>query len=174
MGSKYTSGFTHCKKTSKDIKITPVLRSCHWAKGDWLTLNCLFNLKQKPFICNFWNCLAKGALRIRIYISTDMYLDLTTIQYCYTKLLAPRLQKPVPKCKVKVQKIMTNYNVILWKTKMRTTDVTPMTCPFLWTTNTCIGLIYKKCNKIMSHRHLKKVTYTKSNITYYVMYMSLT
>ena len=103
MGSKYTSGFTHCKKTSKDIKITPVLRSCHWAKGDWLTLNCLFNLKQKPFICNFWNCLAKGALRIRIYISTDMYLDLTTIQYCYTKLLAPRLHKPVPKWKIQKQ-----------------------------------------------------------------------
>ena len=70
MGSKYTSGFTHCKKTSKDIKITPVLRSCHWAKGDWLTLNCLFNLKQKPFIYNFWNCLAKGALRIQ-----DLYLN---------------------------------------------------------------------------------------------------
>ena len=51
------------------------------------------------------------------------------------------------------------------KAKHKTTDVAPMTCPFLWTTNICTGLIYIKCNKIMSHRHLQKVTYTKSTIT---------
>ena len=54
---------------------------------------------------------------------------------------------------------------VLCKTKVRTPDVTPMTCPFLWATNICIGLIYKKWNKRMSQRDLKKVTYTKSNIT---------
>ena len=42
-----------------------------------------------------------------------MYLDLTTIQYCYTKFLAHRLHKPVSKCKI--QNTMTNYNVITMK-----------------------------------------------------------
>ena len=84
-------------------------------------------------------------------------------------------------------KIMTNYNVIIIKNKVRTTDVTPMTCSF------CEQQIYacpfiQKMQKIMSHRHSEKVMYTKSKITntqlkiitycnyvtYYDMYVSLT
>ena len=37
-----------------------------------------------------------------------MYLDLTTIQYRYTKLLAPKLNKPVAKCKKKKNKKKNN------------------------------------------------------------------
>ena len=112
----------------------------------------------------------RGHWGSRIYISTDMYLDLTTMQYRYTTLLATRLHKPVPKCKIqkKAKKQWQTTMSLLWKTKVRSADITPMTYPypFLWTKNIFIGLIYKKCNKIMSHRHLKKITYTKSNITY--------
>ena len=50
-----------------------------------------------------------------IYISTEMYLDLTTIQYRYTKLLANRLHKPVPKCKV--QKAIQTITSLIWKTR---------------------------------------------------------
>ena len=75
-----------------------------------------------------------------------MYLDLTTMKYRYTKLLAPRLHEPVPKCKAQIA--MTHYNVItMKKTKVRTTDVTPMTCTFLCSASICTGFIYKKSIK---------------------------
>ena len=136
---------------------------------------------------NKWNCLAKGALRIQ-----DLYLNwhvswfnnhtvCIVIQSCWFPGYISQFQN------AKYKKQWQTTMSLLWKTKVRTTDVTPMTCPFLWTTNICTGLIYKKCNKIMSHRYLKKVLYTKCNttntiknnylccnITYYVMYMSLT
>ena len=48
---------------------------------------------------------------------------------------------------------------------MRTTDVTPVTCPFLYTANICTGLIYKKYIKVILHRQLKKVTYKKTSQT---------
>ena len=67
---------------------------------------------------------------------------------------------------------------LLWKTIVRTTNVNQwlVLCLLLQQIYPlALQLIYKKCNKIMSHRHLKKVTYTKSNTPYhYVMYMSLT
>ena len=49
-----------------------------------------------------------------IYISTDMFLDLTTIQYCYTKLLAPRLHKSVPKCKKNDKLQCCYYEKLKW------------------------------------------------------------
>ena len=84
----------------------------------------------------------------RIYISTDMHLDLTTIQYHYTKLLAPRLHKPVPKCKV--QKTMANYNAITMK-KLKW----GLLMSLQWLALYCVQQIYalalyiKKCNKII-------------------------
>ena len=114
----------------------------------WLVLILLFYV----YVC------------LRVLFSHFCYHKTTNsfIFVYFTKCNISQIQN----AKYKKKKQWQNTMSLFWKTKVRTTDVTSLTWSFLCTTNTCIGLIYKKCNKIMSHRHLKKVTYTKSNITY--------
>ena len=70
---------------------------------------------SEEFIHNltFETVVQRGDWESRIYISTDIYLDLTTMQYRYTNLLVPRLQNPAPKCKAQIK--VTNCNVITMK-----------------------------------------------------------
>ena len=131
----------------------------------WLMLFYCHILKKimfssEEFIHNltFETVVQRGHWESRIYISTDIYLDLTTIQYRYANLLVPRLQNPAPKCKAQIK--VTNCNVItMKKLKWGLMILLQWLVLFCVQQTICLlntGLIYKKCNKILSHRHLKR------------------
>ena len=102
-----------------------------------------------------WNCGTKRALRIQ-----DLYLNwhlswFNNHTISLYKFAGAQTTKSSSKMQStnKSDKLQCHYYE---KTKMRTNDFTPMAGPFLCSTNIFTGLIYKKCNKILSHRHLKR------------------